>query len=94
MQVVYYWQDQYLYINVHVNPGAKLNKVIGEYGDKLKVQVSAPPNDGKANAALIKCLAAYFSVSLKQVSLIRGEHSQNKLICIANPKTNLEYFVK
>ncbi|HWE97792.1 MAG TPA: DUF167 domain-containing protein [Tepidisphaeraceae bacterium] len=45
-------------LNVKVVPGAKRDRVVGRYGDGVKVQVSAPPEDGKANRAVVGVLAA------------------------------------
>lgn len=46
-------QTQGVLIDIHAQPGAKRSAVVGEYGSRLKIAVSTPPVDGKANAALI-----------------------------------------
>ena len=60
---------------VKVVPGSRHNRVAGRYGDAFKVQVSAPPADGKANDAVIELLANALSVSPRQV-LILGGHTR------------------
>lgn len=68
-------------ITVKVIPNARKNEIIEEEG-RIKVKVNAPAADGKANKAVIKLLAAYFKVKERQVSIIKGEKSREKQICI------------
>ncbi|MDD5131182.1 MAG: DUF167 domain-containing protein [bacterium] len=68
-------------INIRVIPRAKKNLVKTEPG-RLKVYLTAPPQDGKANKLLIEVLAEHFQVKKKQVHIIRGEKSQDKLVAI------------
>ena len=44
-------------LNVKVVPGAKADRVVGRYGEGIKLQVSAPPEGGKANAAVVRVVA-------------------------------------
>ncbi len=67
-------------LNVKVVPGAKKNRVAGRYGDGVKVQVSAPPEGGKANAAVIEVLAASLGVKANQVQVIRGHTQPRKVV--------------
>ena len=66
-------------INVRVIPNAKKNNVSEEQG-KLKVHVSAPAVDGKANKAAIKVLAEYFKVKKKNIKIIKGAKSREKVV--------------
>ena len=52
----------------------------------LKVRITAPPVDGKANEHLIKFIAKQFGVARRNVKLISGETGRNKRIAIAYPK--------
>ncbi len=70
-------------INIRVIPRAKKNLVKLEPG-RLKVYLTAPPQDGKANKLLIEVLAEHFQVKKKQVLIIRGEKSQDKIVKIAD----------
>ncbi|OGT06610.1 MAG: YggU family protein [Gammaproteobacteria bacterium GWE2_37_16] len=88
----HYWKGYDLYLQVHINPSAKQNKIVGWHGAKLKIQISAPPIDGKANDQLNKVLAQYFAVPKKHVVIVKGEQGQDKLVCISNPKRNLDEF--
>lgn len=65
-------------IAVKVVPGASRDRVMGLLGDALKVQVSAPPEKGRANAAVIEVLAEALGVSAKSISLVGGATSPRK----------------
>ncbi|MBS1950084.1 MAG: hypothetical protein OJF59_002267 [Cytophagales bacterium] len=66
-------------INIKVIPNARKNTVTPE-GDRLKVHVQAPANDGKANEVVLQVLARHFSVKKNQVLIRRGEKSRNKVV--------------
>ena len=66
---------------VKVIPNAKKNEVIMEEG-KLKVYVNVPAKDGKANRALIDILADFFNVKKRDVKIVSGEKSREKMIQI------------
>jgi uncharacterized protein (TIGR00251 family) len=68
-------------IDVKVIPKAARSRVKEEAG-RLKVYVSAAPEDGKANAACLKILSEHFDVPLKNVTLVRGHRSPHKVISI------------
>lgn len=72
-------------ITVHLTPKASQNKVEGwtedVKGEKvLRVKVTAVPESGNANDALIKLLSAFFKVPKSKISLIRGASSRIKYI--------------
>ena len=50
--------------------------------EQLVVYVTSPPDDGKANEAVIKLLAKHLGVAPSRLSIIRGETSRNKLILV------------
>ena len=66
-------------LNVKVIPHAKQNKIMEEKSG-LKVYLTAPPVEGKANAALIDFLSEYFQVKRRQIQIIKGEKSRNKVV--------------
>ena len=76
-------------VAVHVHPGSRRPQVGGSHGDALVVRVSAPAVDGRANQAVLDALAEAFAVAPRQVRLIRGERSRDKLVEIdgADPAT-------
>ena len=68
-------------INIRVIPRAKKEQIKKD-GDILKVYVSAPPEDGRANKAVIKLLAEHFAVPKSKIEIIKGEKNRNKIIKI------------
>jgi uncharacterized protein len=65
---------------VKVHPRAKKNAITGEVGDALKVALTAPPVDGKANAACIEFFAELLNVPRSSVTITSGQSSRNKVI--------------
>lgn len=65
---------------VKVVPGASRDQVAGRYGDGIKVQVSAPPEAGKANLAVVRVLAEFFSLRADQVTIVRGQTQPRKVV--------------
>jgi uncharacterized protein (TIGR00251 family) len=54
--------------------------LVGAYGERLKLAVKAPPERGKANAALTALLAALLDVRPEDVEVVRGETSRDKTV--------------
>ena len=69
-------------IRFHVIPNAKIDKVIGEHGDAIKIKLRAPPVEGKANTALRRFLAEKLSIPQRAIVLKHGEKSRDKVIRI------------
>lgn len=67
---------------VKVHPRAKKNAITGEVGDALKVSLTAPPVDGKANDACIEFFAKVLKVPRSSVTIAAGQTSRNKVIRI------------
>ena len=64
-------------------------------GDRLKISITAPPVDGKANAHLVKFLAGQFGVAKSQVSIVSGESGRDKTVRVSQPaRVPVEYLVK
>jgi uncharacterized protein (TIGR00251 family) len=68
---------------VKIHPRAKQNAITGEIGDALKVSLTAPPVDGKANAACIVFFAKLLKVPRSSVTIAAGQTSPNKVIRVA-----------
>lgn len=68
---------------IRVHPRAKKNAVTGEIGDALKVALTAPPVDGKANEACIDFFARLLNVPRSSVSIAAGASSRKKVIRVA-----------
>ncbi len=67
-------------LEILVQPRASRTRVAGEHGDRLKVQLAAPPVDGEANAALVEFLAAALGVRRSEVAIVRGETGRRKTV--------------
>ena len=69
-------------LQVKVVPGASRNEVTGWLGEALKIRVQAPPEKGKANKAVIRILSELLEVPRRQIELVRGAGSQNKVFAV------------
>ena len=67
-------------LKVKVVPGASRNSIAGWLGDTLKVRVTAPPERGKANAAVEAAIAEALGISLKSARVIQGKTSPRKIV--------------
>ena len=70
-------------LRLKVTARARRNEVSGFQGDVLRVKVTAPPVEGKANAAVIELLAAHLRVPKSSIRIVSGEHASLKLVEIA-----------
>jgi uncharacterized protein (TIGR00251 family) len=69
-------------LTVRAQPGARKNAVLGEQAGALKVAVTAPPEDGRANAALVEVLRDWLGLKRSQVELVSGATNRNKVFLI------------
>jgi hypothetical protein len=72
-------------LKVYLQPKASKNEVVGPYRDGIKVKVTAPPVEGKANETLIRLLAKEFGTSPSCIEIIKGLHSREKTLRISGP---------
>ena len=68
---------------VKVHPRARKDAITGEVGDALKIALTAPPTEGRANEAVIEFLAEVLQVSRASVSIAAGRSSRNKVIRVS-----------
>jgi len=68
---------------VKVHPRARKNAITGEIGNALKLALTAPPVDGKANEACIDFFAELLKVPRSSVTIAAGQTSRNKVIRVA-----------
>jgi uncharacterized protein (TIGR00251 family) len=69
---------------VRAQPGARKNAVLGEHAGALKVAVTAPPEDGRANQALVELLRDVLGLKRSQIELMSGQTSRDKRFLIRN----------
>jgi uncharacterized protein (TIGR00251 family) len=67
---------------VKVHPRARKNMITGTVGDALKLALTAPPVDGKANQAVMEFFADLFQIPRTSVTIASGETSRNKVVRI------------
>ena len=70
-------------LRIRVNPGASRNRVDGYDDGVLRLRVTAPPEAGKANAAVTGLLADFLGIPRSRLKIIRGLSSRNKVLEVA-----------
>jgi uncharacterized protein len=75
--------DGTLVVRLHVQPGAGRTTVTGRHGDALKVSVAAPPEKGRANAAVERLVAASLGVPASAVTVVGGASSRQKRVAVS-----------
>ena len=70
-------------LKVYLQPKSSKNEIAGPYRDGMKIKVTAPPVEGKANAALIRFLAKEFRVPPSNIEILKGHHSREKMLKIS-----------
>ncbi|MSQ06190.1 MAG: DUF167 domain-containing protein [Dehalococcoidia bacterium] len=69
-------------LHVRVQPRASRNEVVGYQGEVLRVRVTAPPEDGRSNDAVVALLAESLGVPKSRVRILRGHASRNKVVSV------------
>jgi uncharacterized protein len=83
-----------LLVDIRLQPGASRARVdglavLGDGATVLKARVSEPPEDGKANAALIKLLAKAWKLPKSALSLVAGQTDRRKTLAVAGDPATL-----
>jgi uncharacterized protein len=68
---------------VKVRPRARKNAITGAVGDALKLAVTAPPVEGRANEAVVEFFADFFEIPRASVTIASGETGRRKVVRIA-----------
>jgi uncharacterized protein (TIGR00251 family) len=69
-------------LKVYLQPRSSKNEIVGPYRDGMKVKVTAPPIEGKANEALVRFLAKEFGIPSSCIEILKGHHSREKTLKI------------
>ena len=69
-------------LKVKVVPGSSRNQIMGWLGDALKIKVTAPPEKGKANEAVVELLSMTLGISSDDIEVVSGHSSPSKIIAI------------
>jgi hypothetical protein len=67
---------------IKVVPNASRDRLVGPLGDALKIQVTAAPEAGRANAAVVRLLAKSLGIKRQQVSIVAGHAKQTKRVAV------------
>jgi len=70
-------------LKIYLQPKSYKNEVVGPYRDGIKVKVTAPPIEGKANEALIRFLTKEFGIPLSSMTIFKGLRSREKTLRIS-----------
>jgi uncharacterized protein (TIGR00251 family) len=65
-------------LSLYVQPKASQNRFLAIHDNALKLAITSPPIDGKANKAVVSFLAKFFGVAKSKVSLKSGHQSRHK----------------
>lgn len=82
----YFWEGTDLVLQVRVQARASRDEITGVQAGRLRIRLTAPPVDGKANLQLCRLLADAFAVPPSKVSLIAGATSRDKCLRIGAPR--------
>lgn len=74
-----------VFIAVRVQPRARKNEIRGVVDGRLQLRTTAPPTDGKANAAVARAIAKLFGIPPSRVELRRGQTHRDKLFVLRGP---------
>lgn len=75
--------DQRIYMDVLVVPNSRKNNIVGVHGNRIKIQIHAPPEHGKANKLLVEYLRYKIGLSALQIELVKGSSSREKTLLIS-----------
>ena len=78
-----------IFLKVHINSNSKKDEIVGIYDDSLKVKISSPPVDGKANKAIIKFFSKFLNIPKSKIKIEKGDKSRDKLIAIEGCDENI-----
>jgi len=70
-------------LRVYIQPKSSKNEIVGAYRDGIKIRVTAPPSEGKANKTLIKFLAKELRIPESNIEILKGHHSREKRLRIS-----------
>ena len=76
-------------ITIKVTPNAKKNQIVGFEDDLLKIKIAAVPDKGRANLELIKYLAKELAIPQRDIVIVKGELSRNKMVGIMLPHSEI-----
>lgn len=70
-------------LRLRVSPAARYAGIVGPYGDGWKVRVTAPPEGGRANEAVLRLVAETLELPRTAVTLVSGHSAREKIVDLA-----------
>jgi uncharacterized protein (TIGR00251 family) len=67
-------------LRLRVSPGSRRSEIVGRYGDGWKVRVAAPPEDGRANDAVVELLSKQLEIPRRSITIISGRAAREKVV--------------
>jgi uncharacterized protein (TIGR00251 family) len=77
-----------LLLHLKIQPNASRSGIAGQHGQRLKIRLQSPPQDGKANRELLVFLSDTLGISKSRIDLIRGQTSRDKTVRITGITTD------
>ncbi|MDB1124909.1 DUF167 family protein YggU [Vibrio algarum] len=74
-----------LVLKLYIQPKASRDNIVGLHGEELKIAITAPPVDGKANIYLTKFLSKQFKIAKSDIKIEKGELGRHKQVRICSP---------
>ncbi|WP_455217217.1 DUF167 family protein [Kaarinaea lacus] len=81
------WDGEDLLLDIRVQPRASRDEIVGPFGGNLKIRITAPPLDGKANIHLIRFLSEVFGTPKSRIELVSGQAGRHKRVRIRSPES-------
>nr|WP_220759769.1 MULTISPECIES: DUF167 family protein YggU [unclassified Shewanella] len=75
-----------LLLQLYIQPKASRDQIVGLHGEEIKIAITAPPVDGKANAHLTKYLSKAFKVPKGDIEITKGQMGRHKQVRVTAPK--------
>lgn len=72
-----------VFVAVLVVPRSSHCRIVAVHDDRLKIQLTAPPVDGKANAALVQFLASELDIAKAQIEIVGGASNKRKNVRVS-----------
>ena len=77
-----------LMLSVRVQPKASQARIVGPYGNEVKIAVHAAPEGGAANHELLKLLSKKLHLPKHQLDIVSGAHCRSKTVCVTHSELN------